>query len=53
MPRISGPKAKILNLFCVMNLFESLVKPTDSSSEQWVLMHKIEILTFTEVNKYF
>jgi hypothetical protein len=42
----------VLNVFCVMDLFESQVKPADSS-EKCIGMRKIEIVTFIEVNEHF
>jgi hypothetical protein len=42
----------VLNMFCVMDLFESLVKPADYS-EKCTGMRKIEIVKFIEVNEHF
>jgi len=42
----------VLNMFCVMDLVESQVKPADSA-EKCIGMRKIEIVKFIEVNQHF
>jgi hypothetical protein len=44
-------RSGFLNLFCSMDPFEILVKPTDLFSEKCISIHKIEVVRFIEVKK--
>ena len=53
-PRFAIPRTMsgVINLFCAMVPCDSLMKPIDPFSEN-ILMNKMEIVRFIEVNKHF
>jgi len=42
----------IVFFFFAMDLFESMVKPTDLFLEKYIYTHKIEVVRFVQVNKH-